>query len=119
MKTKTPDEFDIAIAYLTKHPEELSDAWGCPSVHRAGCLFRFPATYAPEFDSTCYGCPTFVKKYRGKYGFISVTPALTKAIRADKSLPSSPGKIRIKHLRLFAKWQRRIQAAALKPKGKA
>jgi hypothetical protein len=94
-----PDEYDKAIAYLTEHPNEIGIAWAHPGTMPGGCLFNF----VPGFGA--YGCLTMI---RGGQAYNARTEELTNAIRNDKRLPSWSSKVRVKHLPVFAEWQRRL-----------
>ncbi len=106
------DKYDEAVEYLTDHPDEIYDAWGCgaededdqPYVH-AQCLFQF-ATRNGEW-SVDYGCLTQI---RVGFGEVEVEDnhQLTLEIRADERIPSHGLDIRVEHLPVFAEWQRRL-----------
>lgn len=96
------DKYDDAIAYLEKNPGEILDAWGFPSTHSAGCLFSYVGATNSRGDSC--GCLTQVKSGDSP----AKTARLTKAIRKDARIPERPQDIELKHLQVFAEWQRRI-----------
>jgi MoxR-like ATPase len=67
----------------------------------AGTLDKFTRT---EEGLPC-GCLTMI---RSDEGFVAQTSALTKAIKADTRIPDDPEKITLRHLPVFAEWQRRL-----------
>jgi len=93
------DKYDVAVDYLTQHPEEISEAWGWPDTHPAGCLF----SYCGDWEDDDVGCLTMVRA-----GLSAATEELTLAIRADARLPDDETKITVEHLPVFAEWQRRL-----------
>lgn len=98
MKTQK-DKYDLAVEYLTEHPEEIYHAWRQPNIRVGGCLFKYC-----QKEAVGCGCLTQVK-----YGiYPAETEALTKAIRKDRRIPVNPYLITVKKLSLFAQWQRRI-----------
>ena len=70
------DKYDKAVQYLTKHPDEIMQAWRFPLTENAGCLFNF-AGDVDRYGEYC-GCLTQVKDKVSR----AETPALTKAIPA-------------------------------------
>lgn len=101
------DKYDLAVEWLTEHPEEIQAAWGNPWEHKGGCLFLGVSPWGSmalmDNGETC-GCLTQVAGgVRDAW-----TQELTQAIRQDKGLPKSRHEIAVSHLPLFAKWQRRI-----------
>jgi hypothetical protein len=96
------DQYDKAVAYLTKHPDKIIYAWENPDGELGGRLFQFMGT-TDGYGESC-GCLTQVKSgiRRAK------TPALTKAIRADARIPEGPQWITVNDLPVFAEWQRRL-----------
>lgn len=98
MSTATKDKYDEAIEYLTAHPDEMPDAWGDTSEHKAGCLFA----YLGDLGDTVCGCPTMVKN-----GFRSTSVLeLTTAVRADPRIPRRVDDITVESLPAFADIQR-------------
>lgn len=100
------DKYDLAVEYLTEHPEEIYDVWVNPWKHPYGCLFLgvTPSGHLdvnPEGDFC--GCLLMVKS-----GDPAWTRELTEAIRADESIPKTGNNITVSHLPIFAQWQRRI-----------
>jgi hypothetical protein len=105
------DKYTSAIEYLKKNPNQIVEAWQNPEAHPAGCLFSSVSPsgrlHAFTFDGdTRCGCLTQVRAGL----FPAYTPELTRAIRADDSLPDDEDNITIDHLPLFAEWQRKIDA---------
>ena len=99
------DKYYKAVQYLTKHPEKIKDAWNFPFTFSSGCLFN----YAGDTKNSGIGCLTQIRK--NEDGHVSVnaeTPELTEEIRKDKRIPKNPKYIRVKHLPVFAEWQRRL-----------
>lgn len=100
----TKDKYDLAIDYLTEHPDEIYDSWndGIVTYNNphpvSSCLFGSTgALYA------C-GCLTQVKSGR----FPANNDELTRAIRADERIPEDAHYITINNLPVFAEWQRRL-----------
>lgn len=102
-----PDRFDAAVAYLTKHPQDIRMAWDGWYVHPAGDLFR-PCSPGRERLADGYpaGCLTQVKN-RTRNAF---TPDLTSAICSLANVPFVPGDITPADLPIFAAWQRAMSA---------
>jgi hypothetical protein len=98
------DKYDIAVEYLTAHPEQILAAWEDPSTHSAGCLFAFATA---DQDDAC-GCLTTIRRYARER---AATESLTLAIRADKRIPCNASDIAPANLPVFAEWQRKIDAA--------
>jgi hypothetical protein len=96
------DKYDMAVEYLTEHPDEIYDAWGNPFLHKGGCLFQF--CNANGYNAIICGCLTQIR--RG--GYAAETEELTEEIRNDERIPSSALDIRAEHLPVFAEWQRRL-----------
>jgi hypothetical protein len=96
------DRYDKAVAYLTKHPDEIIHAWRNPEGEPGGRLFQFVGT-TDGYGESC-GCLTEVKDGIRR----AQTPALTKAIRADIRIPKGPQWLTAKDLPVFAEWQRRL-----------
>lgn len=100
-----PDKYDNAVEYLTKNPSEIERAWYDPFSHvSSGCLFKFVTPNGCcYFNRIAHGCLTSVRD-----GSIAYTPELTEAIRADERIPMRGDNIEVKHLPVFAEWQRRL-----------
>jgi len=98
------DVYTKEVEYFEKHPEEIYQAWTFGSEHSP--LFDACGVVRCERSlfSAPYGCLTQVKSTNSE----AATPALTKAIQSDKTLPSHPRFIEPKHLPRFAYWQRKI-----------
>ncbi len=94
------DKYDEAVAYLTKHPRKIFDAWDLPDETPHGCLFM-PVRGDYSF---CCGCLTEVASGLRR----ACTNELTEAIRADVRIPTNPREITPDDLPVFAEWQRRI-----------
>jgi hypothetical protein len=103
------DQYDHAIDYLMRHPEEILEAWRNCLTHPAGCLFRFAHTAmcGSAWQSCTHGCLTMIRS-NTFYKHDAPTPVLTDAIRADTRIPCSASDIRLHHLPAFAEWQRRL-----------
>lgn len=103
------DIYDEAVEYLTRHPKLIYSAWQCPdgtetrNVRMAHCLFQYVSPTGNKEPYHC-GCLTEIKDGIA----VAHTLELTKAIHNDKRLPGDECLIRVKHLPLFARWQRRI-----------
>lgn len=100
------DQYDHAIDYLMRHPEEITRAWSLQELHVAGCLFRILHDRSCTRGMECqHGCLTQVRATHYRRG---PTPSLEAEIRADTRIPMWPDAIRLHHLPVFAAWQRRI-----------
>ncbi len=100
---KVKDKYDLAVEYLTEHPDQIRGMWGSVGVRQHACLFQFANAIGIDAPDGC-GCLTQVKN-----GFASAaTTQLTAEIRADSNIPEWPKDIRVEHLPHFASWQRRI-----------
>jgi hypothetical protein len=102
-----PDRYELAVDYLTAHPEEIREAWENAYTHPHGCIFKYAAPHewmrTPSGEKC--GCLTMVRG--GAY--VAATPELTAMIRADERLPGGSGDgITVDHLPVFAGWQRRL-----------
>lgn len=89
------DKYDLAIAYLSKHPRAIMRAWDSPYVHRAGCLFKF------VLDGCA--CLTQIRS-----GANLASERLTLKIRGDKRIPFSHDIITVGDLPVFAEWHRKL-----------
>lgn len=102
---RRPDGYDLQIAYLTAHPEEIEGQW----VRGLG-LFAYASKGRPFSYDVVYdmweGCLTMIRAdaNRGVVG----RPDLTAAIRADKRLPKTVDDVTPRDLPAFAYWQRRL-----------
>jgi len=115
------DRYDRAVAHLTKHPEEIAEAWANPDEEKGGCLFAF---VTPDGGGVLRGdgraCGCLVQIRAGPNSCPSGTgsnhnnssvawwPAVTHDIRNDIRLPRCSSNIEVAHLHLFARWQRRL-----------
>lgn len=99
------DKYDQAIAYLTKHPEEIMAAWMGFNTHIAGCLFAFLSPSG--FTSGLYGCATIIKADERHY---ALTPTMTEAIQGDDRIPKYRSEITVESLLAFAEYQRQADA---------
>lgn len=105
MVPASKDKYDIAIEFLTKHPEHIENAWFFPApnkleeVNQAHCLFQVVG------DCNNFGCLTQIKYYAQAYK--ACTPELTEQIIADERIPNSH-LIKVTDLPIFAEWQRRL-----------
>lgn len=101
------DKYDIAIEYLTEHPEEIYATWSTPSGSPHGCLFQMVTPsgnyQTPEWNSDQCGCLTQVKYT----SYPAWTSELTDEIRDDERIPSLRN-ITVADLPVFAEWQRRL-----------
>lgn len=102
-RKQKPDKYDKAIAYLTENPGAIYNSWENAYnslATPASCLFKS----TKPGDCGEFGCLTQVK-----IGDLpAITPAITKAIRADRRIPKSGSAITLEHLPVFAEWQRRL-----------
>jgi hypothetical protein len=115
------DKYDIAIAYLTENPDQISEAWVRPD-GVGGCLFQWATpTGGMEFTANGQQCGCLpqirsdvMRSITDKHTFVAATADLTKRIRADHRIPTSDPdgdgvpEITIEHLPMFAEWQRTI-----------
>ena len=124
LDTAEPDAYDMAVAYLTEHPNLIREAWkyganfvdgkldsstsDVPALVRAGCLFQFVGN---SIDHPNCGCLTMVRSGHSS----AATPELRAAILADERLPIMSADITPDHLPIFAGWQRRIDKALNRP----
>lgn len=110
MSTDIHDKYSEAVAYLTEHPEEISDTWFHASTHRHGCLFAFCTPSGERVarqDGKHCGCLTMI---RGKWwgDGNAWTDDLTAAILADERIPAADDDIGVDDLEVFAEWQRKL-----------
>lgn len=97
------DFYDTEIERITRSSKPLNEFWLETSDRQA----RSPLFAYVTPDRRCSlegGCLTQIKA--GLTG--ACTPALARAIRKDQRLPKSGFLIELKHLPVFAQWQRRI-----------
>lgn len=113
------DKYDEAVEFLKKNPELIKAAWSVPSeltdakISQAHCLFKYATpTGRGQFseDGKPCGCLTQVRlaRYTRTSNQAAYTPELTRAIRCDSRLPTQPDKIKSRHLKVFAEWQRKL-----------
>lgn len=98
------DAYDHMVAYLTDNPDQIHDAWNIPTGHVAGALF------AP-LGSGCEACLTQLRvrnSYSPGYLYGTAGLAIAEEVRLDERIPSNGNGITLKHLPIFAEWQRRI-----------
>lgn len=114
--TKAKDKYDVAVELIESGKVHPRFAWGNPlpgsrsMAARAHELFKHASPSGecePSRDGK-YACGCLTQIRFGR--FVAYTPALTKAIRADKRIPDVH-QLKPKHARLFAMWQRRIDKA--------
>lgn len=108
------DKYDLAIAYLTKNPQKIYEAWNTatmPRFHRE----RGWELFQPCGGRDC-GCLTQVKYWHGEAAATAATPALTRRIRRLKWVPV-PEEIGVQHLAKFAAIQREIDSKGLRNRG--
>lgn len=103
------DKYDEEIEFLTKRPHFIVDHWA-----NARPLFRIIGN-----TSVNSGCPTMIRKcgmatilHSGNKlsAFIKgkLNEEITKGIMMDERLPGDPYGIEVKHLPVFAEWQRKV-----------
>lgn len=103
------DCYDIAIAYLCQHPEELESAARDPGDHPiAGCLFlnaaRAPYSYHKMPNGRFLGDPIAI---HGKpEHFTAQDDIITERLVNDNSLPCSIQECNLGHLSRLAEYQR-------------
>lgn len=107
-----PDKYDLAITYLTEHPEEILRVWNSPEgyVDEGGCLFQYAGDTTREAlnlsgKSIWVGCLTQI---RDSDTWCAQTDELTEEIRADERIPKDPKEITVESLPVFAEWQRKL-----------
>lgn len=110
-KKTVADKYDEAMAYLKGHPEKITDAFRYPETHPAGCLFGFLSLTGRYCSSNstksgACGCPLQVRCGMN----VAYTEHLTRMIRKDRLLPASHDAIRLRHLKRFAFYQRKMDA---------
>jgi hypothetical protein len=102
------DIYDLEVERLTKEPEDIYNSW-----QSAKPLFKFVGNVYDETEEHIeLGCLTQIRNdfYCGAFIKGKYDEGLTKKIRNDELLPSTPDEIQVKHLPRFAYWQRRIDA---------
>ena len=90
------DRYDRQIAELTEHPERIPRQWMC-----ARGLFKMVGKHNDR------GCLTMIRGDKGTE-FTAPTEELTAAIRKDKRIPTDIKYVKVRHLPIFAEWQRRL-----------
>lgn len=114
--TATSDKYDLAIDYLTAHPDEIVNAWGDPERHKAGCLFQYATRTSEKNHDWSIGCLTLIRRdsldeksddfrYRPE-PYVAETPELTRRIQNDERIPIRADDIQVEDLSVFAEWQR-------------
>ena len=104
------DIYDIAIARLNKHPEELDESWKFPGDHPVtGCLFWNAGRNLLSFqmidvENKLWLSDPISIKSDGR--FVAENPRITDEIRRDNELPDSIDECRLQHLERLAYWQR-------------
>ena len=93
------DKYDEAIAYLTKHPNEIVAAWWGYDYHEAGGLFGL----LPKARKRPSGCATELRK---SPDVVFTIPEL-ESIKDDERIPKRKEHITVESLEVFAEWQRR------------
>lgn len=60
--TSKQDKWDEAVAYFQNHPQEIYNAWNCPSQHNYGYLFDYlePTNELSQKERAKCGCPTML-----------------------------------------------------------
>lgn len=97
------DRYDVAVEYLTKHPEDIQACWTWPwSDHPGGCLFLL----CSKDQNRANGCGCLTQVRAGTLDAERYHHTL--AIRADERLPANPNDIRVEDLPVFAEWQRKL-----------
>lgn len=105
------DIYDEEIKRLSKDPDKIYSAWLYGDDHSP----LFDAAGPVRGPSAGYGCLTQVKGGTHK----AASKCLTAAIQADTRIPEDVNKIKLKHLPVFAEWQRKLDKmfkSRLKPK---
>lgn len=105
------DEYDRAVAILTRRPELIEDAWDAGYAFRHDGPRKVLGRSGPlrMFCSRLFsvvpcevGCLTQIRKYRDG------CTETGRLIEADERLPTIPDDITPANLPAFAEWQRRI-----------
>jgi hypothetical protein len=86
------NKYDKAIKYLTENPDQITNAWGWPRQHVAGCLFAFLGPAGTNMEAAC---PTMIKG-----GDNSFQNKLDKFVRA-MNIPNNCFGIKVEHLPVF------------------
>jgi hypothetical protein len=109
------DKYDIAVAYLREHPEEIPDAWNNPSgqvqgENRGEPLFGYvapnPFRSIVDIGNGLIKCGCLTQVALGEEE--AYTDDLTQKIRSDHRIPTKPEDITVNDLEVFAEWQRKI-----------
>lgn len=98
------DKYDKQIARLTANHTLIKEQWLDGIGLFAFCTPSGKWDYRP--DGCCCGCLTMVRADPERMAW---TDQLTRAIRADRRLPKDVVDITVKHLPVFAAWQRRLE----------
>jgi hypothetical protein len=109
------DKYDEAIAYLTAHPDRMSNAWVSPTVPPAGCLFAYltpTGLRAVRDDGMTCGCPTMVKARPNR---VAWTEELTAKVKADNRIPSNKDDLTLDTLVALAAYQREADRTFRRP----
>lgn len=131
IRIRKPDKYDKGIAFLTKFPEHIFDAWGEPAdwEGRGGELFGFVGPdwtsnsnrydVRGEVSGTC-GCLQQIRlaykqeeaqtmfDLNDKNMTLSYWPRQWAKIAMDRRIPADSSDISVEHLPVFAEWQRKI-----------
>jgi len=96
------------IERLSAHPEEIEQAWieGIGLFEFAGTRDKDDQRFGSGKESDLpVGCLTMIAAH---LGYVAATPALTKAIKADKRIPKHWSKIGPENFHVFEEWQLRL-----------
>lgn len=100
------DIYDEEVDRLTANPDNIYSSWS-----QAKPLFYFCTINISNTGNRTCGCLSMIKQST-RYYKVDIHPdindELTKQIQADKNLPDSIDDIKPKHLKYFAKWQRKL-----------
>ena len=98
------DKYDEEIEYLSERPDMIETHWCNPYCRTANGLFG----YLDGRGGTC-GCLTLVRQEPDLYagGHRHLAP-LIREIAADTRIPTTPDRITVEDLPVFAEWQRRL-----------
>lgn len=101
------DIYAKEVKRLTQNPDDIDRSW-----RFAEPLFKF-ANLTGESDrhSNC-GCLTMIKQYNGIRFKVNIDPSvnskLQEELMKDNNIPNAKSEIQVKHLKHFARWQRKL-----------
>jgi hypothetical protein len=107
-----PDIYDEEIERLTKNPGNIESSWiGCRPLFAYAQSDVSGDIEEDKENRISAGCLTMIKNAPFRYGVIlngKLHKELTEQIAQDSRLPNEGGHIGLKHLPVFAEWQRKL-----------